>query len=192
MATETNSHSHAHTRTHTDTHTHTLSLLSRWNVHKPSWERPHKAALCGGSQWCGGRRHAHRRPPRSPRHRGKYRLYTHRIFLHNGMLNLSETANGDPKRQPIVAMGWRRHHREPRASSRMLMSVVHEVLQMMVLARTLLRCIDKLNLANVKRQAMVQKTCDHHSVDCWQGHVEITQKHIPICSCHPAPSMVLL
>ena len=74
----------------------------------------------------------------------------------------------------------------------MLMSVVHEVLQMMVLARTLLRCIDKLNLANVKRQAMVQKTCDHHSVDCWQGHVEITQKHIPICSCHPAPSMVLL
>ena len=91
--------------THTQTHkrAHTLTFLSRWNVHKPSRERPHKAALCAGSQWCGGRRHAHRRPPRSPRHRGKHRLYTHRIFLHNGMLNLSETANGDPKQQHGLA-----------------------------------------------------------------------------------------
>ena len=46
---------------------------------------------------------------------------------------------------PIVAMDCRRHHMEARASSRMLMSVVYEVVQMMVLARILLRCIDKLN-----------------------------------------------
>ena len=52
---------------------------------------------------CARRRHAHRRPPPSPRRRAKHCLYTHRIFLHNGMLNLSETANGDPKQQHGLA-----------------------------------------------------------------------------------------